>query len=210
MRLILLGPPGAGKGTQAEVLVEKLKVPQISTGDILRNAVKNGTPVGLKAKAYMDAGDLVPDDIIIGVLKERLTSDDCKNGYIFDGVPRTIAQAEALDAEGVIIDAVISIEVSNELIIKRLSGRRTCPKCGAIFHIETKKPKADGICDVCGTELVIRKDDEASTIDNRLQTYQRETAPLIDYYKAQGKLKTVNGEPGIAVQTVEVFKKLGI
>jgi len=210
MRLILLGPPGAGKGTQAEVLVEKLKVPQISTGDILRAAVKNGTPIGLEAKAYMDAGDLVPDDVIIGVIKERLTADDCKNGYIFDGVPRTIAQAEALDAQGVVIDTVLSIEVPDEVIIKRLSGRRTCPACGMIFHIETKKPKVDGICDACGAALIIRKDDEAETIINRLQTYHKETEPLINYYKAQGKLKAAGGEMGIAEQTAEVFKVLGI
>jgi len=210
MRLILLGPPGAGKGTQAEVLVEKLKVPQISTGDILRAAVKNGTPVGLKAKAFMDAGDLVPDDVIIGVVKERLTADDCKNGYIFDGMPRTIAQAEALDAQNVVIDTVLSIEVPDEVIIKRLSGRRTCPTCGMIFHIETKKPKVEGICDACGAALIIRKDDEAETIKNRLQTYHKETEPLIDYYKAQGKLKEVGGELGIAAQTAEVLKVLGI
>ena len=210
MKLILLGPPGAGKGTQAEVLVEKLKVPQISTGDILRAAVKKGTPVGLKAKAFMDAGDLVPDDVIIGVVKERLTADDCKNGYIFDGMPRTIAQAEALDTQNVIIDTVLSIEVPDEVIIKRLSGRRTCPDCGIIYHIETKKSKIDGICDVCGAALIIRKDDEAETIKNRLQTYHKETEPLIDYYKKQGKLKEVGGDFGIAEQTAEVFKVLGI
>jgi len=210
MRLILLGPPGAGKGTQAEVLVEKLNVPQISTGDILRAAVKNGTPVGLKAKTFMDAGDLVPDDVIIGVVKERLTADDCKNGYIFDGMPRTIAQAEALDEQGVIIDTVLSIEVPDEVIIKRLSGRRTCPTCGMIFHIETKKPKVDGICDACGATLIIRKDDEADTIINRLQTYHNETEPLINYYSKQNKLKAAGGEMGIAEQTAEVFKVLGI
>ena len=210
MRLILLGPPGAGKGTQAEVLVEKLNVPQISTGDILRAAVKNGTPVGLKAKVYMDAGDLVPDDVIIGVVKERLTADDCKNGYIFDGMPRTIAQAEALDAQNVIIDTVLSIEVPDDVIIKRLSGRRTCPECGIIYHIVTKQPKKDGICDACGTALIIRKDDEAETIKNRLQTYHKETEPLIGYYKAQGKLKEVGGAFGIAEQTAEVFKVLGL
>jgi len=210
MRLILLGPPGAGKGTQAEVLVEKLKVPQISTGDILRAAVKNGTPVGLKAKAFMDAGDLVPDDVIIGVVKERLTADDCKNGYIFDGMPRTIAQAEALDKQGVVIDAVLSIEVPDDVIITRLSGRRTCPECGMIFHIVTKKPAVDGICDVCGASLIIRKDDEADTIKNRLQTYHKETEPLVGYYKAQGKLKEVGGDFGIAEQTAEVLKVLGI
>ena len=210
MRLILLGPPGAGKGTQAEVLVEKLGVPQISTGDILRAAVKNGTPVGLKAKEYMDAGDLVPDDVIIGVVKERLTADDCKNGYIFDGMPRTIAQAEALDKQGVVIDSVLSIEVPDDVIIKRLSGRRTCPECGIIYHIETKKPTKDGLCDSCGAALIIRKDDEAETIINRLQTYHKETEPLIDYYKKQGKLKEVGGEFTIAAQTAEVFKILGI
>ena len=210
MRLILLGPPGAGKGTQAEVLVEKLNVPQISTGDILRAAVKNGTPVGLEAKAYMDAGDLVPDDVIIGVVKERLTADDCKNGYIFDGMPRTIAQAEALDAQGVVIETVLSIGVPDEVIVKRLSGRRTCPTCGMIFHIETKKPKVEGICDGCGATLIIRKDDEAETILNRLQTYHKETEPLVNYYKAQGKLKEAGGEMGIAEQTAEVFKVLGI
>jgi len=210
MRLILLGPPGAGKGTQAEVLVDKLKVPQISTGDILRAAVKNGTPVGLQAKAFMDAGDLVPDDVIIGVVKERLTEDDCKNGYIFDGMPRTIAQAEALDAQGVVIDTVLLIKVPDDVIITRLSGRRTCPECGMIFHIVTKKPAVEGVCDVCKAKLIIRKDDEAETIKNRLQTYHKETEPLVDYYKAQGKLKAVGGELGIAEQTAEVLKTLGI
>jgi len=210
MRLILLGPPGAGKGTQAEVLVDKLNIPQISTGDILRAAVKKGTPVGLQAKSFMDAGDLVPDDVIIGVLKERLTADDCKNGYIFDGVPRTIAQAEAIDEQNVVIDTVLSIEVPDEVIIARLSGRRTCPICGMIFHIVTKKPATEGICDGCGAELIIRKDDEAETIINRLQTYHKETEPLINYYKAQGKLKEVGGDLGIAEQTAEVFKALGI
>ena len=210
MRLILLGPPGAGKGTQAEVLVEKLGVPQISTGDILRAAVKAGTPVGLQAKAFMDAGDLVPDTVIIGVVKERLTADDCKKGYIFDGMPRTIAQAEALDAQNVVIDAVLSIEVPDDIIIKRLGGRRTCPDCGQIYHVETKKPAKDGICDGCGAALIIRKDDETETIKNRLDTYHKETEPLIDYYRKQGKLKEVGGEFNIASQTAEVFKVLGL
>jgi len=211
MRLILLGPPGAGKGTQAEVLVKKLGVPQISTGDILRSAVKNGTPVGLKAKAYMDAGDLVPDDVIIGVVKERLAADDCKNGYIFDGMPRTIAQAEALDAQNVIIDTVLSIEAPDDLIIRRLSGRRTCPECGDIYHIDSKKPKKDGVCDSCSAALIIRKDDEAETIKNRLRTYHRDTEPLVSYYKAQGKLKTViGGDHSIAEQTANVFKTLAL
>ena len=210
MNLILLGAPGAGKGTQAEVLVEKLGVPQISTGDILRAAVKNGTPIGLKAKAFMDAGDLVPDEVIIGIVKERLEADDCINGYIFDGMPRTIAQAEALDSQNVIIDTVLLIAVPDEVLIRRLSGRRTCPECGIIYHIATKKPKKDGICDACGTELIIRKDDEMETIKNRLKTYHNETEPLVDYYKAQGKLKTLSGDHGIAEQTAEVFKILGL
>jgi len=210
MRLILLGPPGAGKGTQSEVLVKKLNVPQISTGDILRAAVNEGTPVGLKAKALMDAGDLVPDDIIIDILIERLTADDCKNGYIFDGVPRTIAQAEAIDKQGVVIDTVLLIAVPDEVTIKRLSGRRTCPVCGVIYHIATKKPAVDGICDICGAELIIRKDDDAQAIINRLKTYHKDTEPLIDYYKAQGKLKEVSGDHTIAEQTAEVFKALGL
>jgi len=210
MRLILLGPPGAGKGTQAEFLVKKLGVPQISTGDILRNAVKNGTPVGLKAKAYMDAGDLVPDDVIIDVVKERLTAQDCQNGYIFDGMPRTIKQAEALDKQGVAIDAVLSIEVPDEVIVKRLGGRRTCPGCGMIFHIVSKPPAKDGICDSCGAGLIIRKDDEADTILNRLRTYHKETAPLVAYYEAQGKLKSISGDCTIAEQTAQALEALGL
>ena len=158
----------------------------------------------------MDAGDLVPDDVIIGVVKERLTADDCKNGYIFDGMPRTIAQAQALDAQNVIIETVLSIEVPDDVIINRLGGRRTCPQCGNIYHVETKKPIEYGVCDACGTVLVTRKDDEAETIKNRLQTYHKETKPLIDYYKKQGKLKEVGGGFTIAEQTAEVFKALAL
>ena len=209
MRLILLGPPGAGKGTQAEVLVKKLGVPQISTGDILRAAVKNGTPVGLEAKAYMDAGNLVPDDVIIGVVKERLTADDCKNGYIFDGMPRTIAQAEALDTQGVTIDTVLSLDIPDDILIRRLGGRRICPDCGIIYHIETKRPAKEGICDNCGAALITREDDEIETLMNRLQTYHKETAPLIGYYKSQGKLKVVDAI-GIENQTAAVLKVLGL
>jgi len=194
----------------AEVLVEKLQLPHISTGDMLRTAIRNGTPVGIKAKAIMDAGNLVSDDIIIDLVNARLAEDDCKKGFVFDGIPRTIAQAEALDKEGVSVDTVLSMVVPDEVIIKRLSGRRTCPVCGMIFHIETKKPAVDGICDACGAELVIRKDDEPETIKNRLQTYHKETAPLIDYYTAQGKLKEVFSDLGIAEQTIEMFKALGI
>ena len=210
MKLILLGPPGAGKGTQAEALVKKLGVPQISTGDILRSAVKNATPVGLKAKAFMDAGDLVPDDVIIGVVKERLTAADCEAGYIFDGMPRTIAQAEALDAQGVVIDAVLSIEVPDEEIQARLGGRRSCPDCGMVFHVVSKQPASPGICDACGAKLITRIDDAEETIRNRLANYHRETAPLKEYYDKQGKLKTVGGVAGVAEITAAVFRSLGI
>ena len=210
MRLILLGPPGAGKGTQAEALIKKLGVPQISTGDILRGAVKQGTPVGLKAKSYMDAGDLVPDDVIIGVVKERLAEPDCENGYVFDGMPRTMAQAEALDAQGVRIDVVVSIEVPDEEIVRRLGGRRTCPDCGAIFHIITKAPAAPGICDSCGAALITRKDDDPDTIRNRLQTYHKETEPLKGYYRSQGKLIAVDGVGSVADTINTTFQALGI
>jgi len=210
MRLILLGPPGAGKGTLAEAIIKKLGVPQISTGDILRSSVKNGTPVGLKAKSYMDAGDLVPDDVIIGVVKERLTEPDCANGYVFDGMPRTIAQAEALDEQGVPIDAVLSVEVPDEVILKRLGGRRTCPDCGMIFHVATKAPEKEGICDACGAALITRIDDAPETIRNRLVTYHKETAPLIAYYEAQGKLKSMNGVGNVGETVATVFRILGI
>jgi len=210
MKLTLLGPPGAGKGTMAEVLVEKFNLPHISTGDMLRTAIKNGTPVGLKAKTFMDAGNLVPDEVIIDLVNHRLAEDDCKNGFVFDGIPRTIAQAEALDKEGISVDTVLSLVVPDEVIIKRLSGRRTCPVCGMIFHMEKKRPAVDGICDACGAELIIRKDDEPETIKNRLETYHKETAPLIDYYTAQGKLLEVFSDNDIAEQTIEVYKALGI
>ena len=210
MRLILLGPPGAGKGTQAETLTKKLGVPQISTGDILRAAVRNGTPVGLKAKSYMDAGDLVPDDVIIGVIKERLAEPDCEAGYIFDGIPRTIAQAEALGAQGVEIDKVISIEASDEVIVKRLSGRRSCPGCGMTFHVVTKPPRAENTCDSCGATLITRVDDDAETILNRLKTYHKETEPLKEYYKKQGKLATVKGDGSVAESNAEVLAALGL
>jgi len=210
MRLILLGPPGAGKGTQAETLTKKLGVPQISTGDILRAAVRNGTPVGLKAKSYMDAGNLVPDDVIIGVVKERLAEPDCQTGYIFDGIPRTIAQAEALGEQGVAIDYVISIEATDEVIVRRLGGRRSCPNCGMTYHIITKPPREMNTCDSCGTALVTRADDDAETILNRLRTYHRETEPLKEYYGKLGKLVSVNGDGSVAESTAEVLAVLGL
>lgn len=210
MKLILIGPPGAGKGTQAEIISKKLNIPQISTGDILREAVKAGTPIGLKAKSFMDAGGLVPDDVIISMITERLTAPDCENGYILDGMPRTIAQAEALDKQGLDIDAALSIEAPDEEIIQRLGGRRVCPVCGATFHITVNPPKKENICDVCGAELIIRKDDDPETIRNRLTTFHNETAPLMDYYGAQGKLKTVESQPEVAETSAIVARALGI
>jgi len=210
LRLILLGPPGAGKGTQAEDLSVKLGAPAISTGNILREAVKKGTPIGLKAKALMDAGELVPDDIIISVIHERISMPDCNCGFILDGVPRTIAQAEALDAQGVDIDVVLSIEIIDEQIIERLGGRRSCPDCGAVYHVRSKPSKVEGICDHCNTALVIRKDDEPATIRNRLHTYYQETAPLIAYYEKRKKLKTVQSSSDVAETTAAVHKVLGL
>ena len=181
MKLILLGAPGAGKGTQAEILCRELSIPTISTGNILRAAIKNGTPTGLKAKSYMDAGQLVPDDVIIGIVTERLTEDDCKNGYILDGVPRTIAQAAALEKAGITFDDVISIEISDETIMERMSGRRVCESCGASYHMVAVPPKQEGVCDKCGGRLVQRKDDAPETVKARLEVYHKETEPLKDF-----------------------------
>ena len=210
MKLIMLGPPGAGKGTQAQILAKKLSVPTISTGDILRDAVKRGTPVGLEAKGYMDRGELVPNSVVIGVFLDRVAADDCKNGYIFDGMPRNIAQAEELQRQGISIDTVLSIEISDAEIEKRLTGRRVCPDCAAIFHIESDPPTQEGVCSVCDTDLIIRDDDQAATVRNRLKTYHDETEPLKDYYKAQGKLVTVENKAGIDEMTDAVFKVLGL
>ena len=210
MRLILLGPPGAGKGTQAAVLSKMFDIPQVSTGDILRSAVKNATPVGLQAKAYMDAGDLVPDDVIIGVIKERLYDKDCEAGYIFDGMPRTLVQANVLDEQGVAIDVVVLINVSDEEIMFRLGGRRNCPECGKTYHVAKKPPKKDGVCDSCGADLIIRNDDDPETIKNRLRTYHTQTAPLEAYYEAQGKLKTMNGIASVAKTTITLLNLLEI
>ena len=210
MKLILLGPPGAGKGTQADIISKKLNIPQISTGDMLREAVKAGTPIGLKAKSIMDAGGLVPDEVIIGITIERLAGPDCGNGYILDGMPRTIAQAEALGENGVEIDAALSIEVDDEEIIQRLGGRRVCPACGATFHIAANPPQRENVCDSCGAGLIIRKDDDPETIRNRLQAFHKETSPLKDYYRAQGKLKTVESQPEVADTTARVAEALGL
>ncbi len=210
MKLIMLGAPGAGKGTQAEILSKKLGIPTISTGNILRAAVKAGTPIGLKAKSFMDAGALVPDDVIIGIIAEALQGPECASGYILDGVPRTIPQAEALEQQGVEIDCALDIEVEDSTIIDRMSGRRTCEACGASFHVVNAPPKQEGICDVCGGPLTIRKDDAAETVKARLETYHEQTEPLIAFYKERGKLKTVENQPTIEATTAEIYKILGI
>ena len=210
MKLILLGAPGAGKGTQAEIISKKLSIPTISTGNILRAAVKNETPVGLKAKAYMESGALVPDEVIIGIVQERLAQADCANGYILDGMPRTIAQAEALEKCGIEIDVALSIEVSDDVIEKRMTGRRSCTACGATYHIVANPPKVEGICDNCGGQLTIRKDDEPETVKNRLKVYHQETEPLLDFYKSRGKLKSVENQPTIEATTEVIFAALGI
>ena len=191
MKIIFLGAPGAGKGTQAEIVSETYKIPAISTGAIIREAIKTGTEMGKAAKSYTEAGKLVPDEVVIGIIKERLAKDDCKNGFILDGFPRTVPQAEALDAMGVEIDRVVSIEVSDEAIVERMSGRRVCSKCGASYHVVAVPPKVEGVCDVCGGELVVRKDDKPETVQNRLAVYHRETEPLKDFYHERGILYPV-------------------
>lgn len=208
MKLILLGAPGAGKGTQAEKIVEKYGIPAISTGNILRAAVKDGTEMGLKAKAFMDAGQLVPDEVVIGIIKDRLKEDDCKNGFILDGFPRTIPQAQALEDANVDIDKVVDIEVADEAITKRMGGRRVCAKCANSYHIEYKKPQADGVCDACGGELIQRKDDAPETVLARLAEYHEMTEPLKDFYKGLGKLVIVAGQEEVADTTALVFAAL--
>lgn len=210
MKLILLGAPGAGKGTQAEKISAKLSIPVISTGNIIRESMKNGTEMGKKAKSYVDAGKLVPDDVVIGIIKERLTESDCQNGFILDGFPRTIPQAEALDAMGCDIDTALSIEVPNEKIVARMSGRRVCLDCGNTYHIEYKKPKVEGICDGCGAELVLRKDDAPEIVLDRLKVYAEQTEPLKAYYSAKGKLRSVEGCEEVADTTAAVFAVLEI
>jgi adenylate kinase len=210
MKMILLGPPGAGKGTQAEILNKKLNVPTISTGNILRAAVKNGTPVGLKAKEYMDAGKLVPDEVIIGVISERLAEADCQKGFILDGVPRTIPQAEALEKAGITFDAVVSLEISDEEIVERMSGRRVCSSCGAPYHIINLPPKKEGVCDSCGGALAARDDDKPEVVRDRLTVYHKETAPLKDFYAERNLLKTVDNQPTVAETTTAILNALGL
>lgn len=206
MKLTLLGAPGAGKGTQAERLSALLHIPAVSTGNILRAAVKNNTPIGQQAKAYMDSGKLVPDEIIIGIVVERLSEPDCSNGYILDGMPRTVLQAEALETAGIQLDAVISLVVSDETIMKRMSGRRVCEACGSSYHMDAMPPKRQGICDLCGANLVRRQDDEPETVKARLAVYHQETEPLIQYYSERRLLKNVTAHATIEEDTLEILR----
>ena len=209
MKIILLGAPGAGKGTQAEVLKNVWNIPTISTGNILRAAIKNGTPLGLKAKEAMDAGRLVSDDLIIGIVTQRLQESDCANGYLLDGVPRTIAQAEALEKAGIRFDAVVALEVSDEKIVARMGGRRVCEACGASYHIVNIPPKKEGVCDVCGGKLVQRKDDNPETVKSRLEEYHKTTEPLKGFYEARGILKVVDDQPSVEATTAAILAALG-
>lgn len=205
MKIVMLGAPGAGKGTQAKMIAEKYSVPHVSTGDIFRANIKNGTDLGKEAKTYMDKGQLVPDELTVRILLDRVAQDDCKNGYVLDGFPRTIPQAEVLDAEltklGEKIDFAINVEVPDENIIKRMGGRRACVTCGATYHIEHVPPKKEGICDKCGAELILRDDDKPETVKNRLSVYHDQTQPLIDFYNNKGVLKEVDG----TVDMMDVF-----
>ncbi len=208
MKLIFLGAPGAGKGTQAEVVSKKLAIPAVSTGNIIRAALKEQTEMGIKAKEFIEKGQLVPDDVVIGIIKERLTQDDCKNGFILDGFPRTVPQAEALDDMGIEIDKVIDIEVPDEKIAARMSGRRVCGNCGASYHLLYKKPEKDGVCNVCGGELIQRADDKPETVLDRLDVYHKQTEPLIDFYRTKGKLRVVEGQEEVADTSALTLKAL--
>ena len=208
MKLILLGAPGAGKGTQAETLSKELGIPTISTGNMLREAIQNQTPIGLEAKRFMDNGQLVPDDVIIGIVRERVARDDCENGYILDGVPRTLAQAEAMERLGVVIDRVVSIEIDDAVIEARMTGRRVCGSCGASYHIMANPPKIDGVCNLCGGELVIRKDDRPETVRERLKVFHQQTEALKGYYEKLGKLKLVAGNQPIEAVRRDILAAL--
>ena len=209
MNLILLGAPGAGKGTQAELLVEKLAIPAISTGNMLREAMANGTELGKKVKQFMDEGSLVPDELILGIVAERVAQPDCQNGFILDGVPRTLAQAQALEAAGVKIDHVVSIEVADSEIEGRMTGRRVCSHCGASYHVVANPPKTEGVCDLCGSELVIRKDDAPETVRHRLVDYHASTEILKDFYGKLGRLRLVNGSQSIEGANEDILKAIG-
>lgn len=213
MKIVMLGAPGAGKGTQAKMIAAGYGLPHVSTGDIFRANVKGGTPLGMEAKAYMDKGELVPDELTVRILLDRVAQDDCKNGYVLDGFPRTIPQAEVLDAElskmGEKIDFAIDVEVPDENIIKRMSGRRACVNCGATYHIVHIPPKKEGICDACGSELILRDDDKEETVKNRLEIYHKQTQPLIDFYNNKGVLKEVDGTKDSATVYEDIKKILG-
>ena len=210
MKLILLGAPGAGKGTQAEILSAKLDIPTISTGNMLRSAIQEGTPIGLEAKGYMDAGKLVPDGVIIGVVAQRLEQPDCAKGFILDGVPRTIGQAEAIDKAGITFDHVLSIEISDGEIEERMSGRRVCQSCGAPYHVKARPPKAEGVCDACGGQLVQREDDRAETVRKRLEVYHAETEPLKGFYEGKGILIPVANQDTIEGTSKVIMEALGL
>ena len=205
MKIILLGAPGAGKGTQAEKISEALHIPQISTGNIIREALKSGSEVGLKAKSFIESGKLVPDEVVIDIIKERIAKDDCKDGFILDGFPRTIAQAEALDSMGVAIDRVLDINVADDVIASRLSGRRVCEACGSSYHLVSKKPAVEGVCDKCGGTLIQRKDDHPDTVADRLKVYHEQTEPLKAYYEKKGLLRVVDGQDTVADTTYRTF-----
>ena len=209
MKLILLGAPGAGKGTQAEIISKKLGIPSISTGNMLREAMKNGTELGRKVKNFMDNGQLVPDDVVIGIVEERVAREDCRNGYILDGMPRTIPQAAALEERGIHFDAVVSIEISDDVIEKRMTGRRVCGSCGASYHIVANPPKAEGVCNNCGHELVTRKDDDPETVRNRLKVFHSETEPLKHFYEELHSLKLIEGDQPIDKITQDILTALG-
>lgn len=209
MNLILLGAPGAGKGTQAELLVKKLQIPAISTGNMLREAIQNGTELGAQAKQYMDSGLLVPDELILGIVKERVAKPDCEKGFILDGVPRTQAQAEALDRMGVRIDHVISLEIDDQVIESRMTGRRVCKNCGVSYHIAANPPKTQGVCDECGGELITRADDTAETVRKRLQVYHASTEVLKTYYQRQGKLVLIQGDQSIGQANRDILSAIG-
>ena len=210
MKLIMLGAPGAGKGTQAAILSEKLSIPSISTGDLLRAAVRDGTPVGRQVESYMASGKLVPDEVVIAMVCERLSEEDCRNGFILDGMPRTIAQGEALEEAGILIDAVLSFEIADEVIEERMEGRRFCPKCGATYHITHVPPQKEGVCDKCGTALDQREDDKPETVRRRLRLYHEMTSPLKEFYAQRGVLKTVENQPSIEATSALVLEALGI
>ncbi len=213
MKIILMGPPGAGKGTQAEKLVEVYQIPHISTGDMFRKAQKDGTELGLKAKSYMEQGQLVPDEVTVGIVKERLAEDDCKDGFLLDGFPRTVQQADALDGIlkelGMTLDRVVNIEVDKAFLVDRLTGRRVCRACGATFHVTNKAPKVEGVCDKCGGELYQRNDDKIETVSNRLDVYAAQTAPLIEYYQSKGIMSSIDGSQSMEKVLADIRSALG-